>query len=147
MKVMAKFSDLIAWMKKYTMGVYMYTNYVYTKYFNIVVGIKTLAMYIHRLFANTFWVSTRLETPSFSHTLSLSVFLTSPYNHWSGLSILHSGPKPFSEWNKKPKCVVHIIERHRLISKQYSICHIILYQSHKYTYLCSHFAKFNDIHT
>ena len=51
---MAKFSDLIAWMKKYTMGVYMYTNYVYTKYFNIVVGIKTLAMYIHRLFANTF---------------------------------------------------------------------------------------------
>ena len=56
----------------------MYTNYV-NKYFNIVVGIKTLAMYIHRLSLTL--SEFRLETPSFSHSLSLSVFLTSPYNH------------------------------------------------------------------
>lgn len=57
----------------------MYTNYV-NKYSNIVVGIKTLAMYIHRLSLtlSEFRLDSRLRP---SLTLSLSVFLTSPYNH------------------------------------------------------------------
>ena len=59
----------------------MYTNYV-NKYSNIVVGIKTLAMYIHRLSLtlSEFRLDSRLR-PSLTLSLSLSVFLTSPYNH------------------------------------------------------------------